>query len=112
MTLMLFYDCLFSCSMSKTETFRKPTLSEHYVLVLNFPEVNSDSFTSSIIDLVWCSLMFQSNNAIGQRCRGAAAKGGRGGEGATSSPTPLAPLQPPVCQHEEQVLQRAHAPAK
>ncbi|KAG7505095.1 hypothetical protein JOB18_023532 [Solea senegalensis] len=60
----------------------------------------------------------QSCNAIGQRGGGAAPQGsrggggGEGGEGATTSSTPLTPLQPPVHKHEEQVLQRTHAPAK
>ncbi|KAM7372632.1 hypothetical protein PAMP_009787 [Pampus punctatissimus] len=54
-----------------------------------------------------------SSNAIGQHGGGAAPQGSRGGrEGAPTSSTPLAPLQPPVHQHEEQVLQRAHTPAK
>lgn len=51
----------------------------------------------------------QRSDAIGRRGRGAAPPGGRGGgEGAAAVPS----LQPPVCQHEEQVLQRDHAPAK
>lgn len=61
--------------------------------------------------------LHQGSDATGQRGRGAAPQGGRGGgegerEGAQTSAAPLTPFQPPVYQHEKQVLQRAHASAK
>lgn len=58
-------------------------------------------------------LSSQSSDAIGQRGGGSAPQGGRGGgKGAPTSSAPLAPLQPPVRQPKEQVLQWAHTPAK
>lgn len=60
--------------------------------------------------------LHQESDATGQSCSGAAPQGGRGGEGeregASASAAPLAPFQPPVYQHEKQVLQRAHTSAK
>lgn len=59
--------------------------------------------------------LHQGSDATGRRGRGAAPQGGRGEgerEGAPASAAPLAPFQPPVYQHEKQVLQRAHASAK
>lgn len=61
--------------------------------------------------------LHQGSDATGQCGRGAAPQGGRGGgegerERAPASEPPLAPFQPPVHQHEKQVLQRAHASAK
>lgn len=53
--------------------------------------------------------LHQGSDATGQRGRGAAPQGGRGGEGeregAPASAAPLAPLQPSIHQHEKQVLQ-------
>lgn len=60
--------------------------------------------------------LHQRSDATGQRGRGAAPQGGRGGEGeregAPASAAPLAPFQPSIHQLEKQVLQRVYAPAK
>lgn len=74
------------------------------------------SSVRSLVCHLFLHWLHQGSDATGQRGRGAVPQGGRGGEGeregAPASAAPFAPFQPPVHQHEKQVLQRAHASAK
>ncbi len=110
----------------KKDEFWKKDTSEERVNVLLASEVLcfTEILMSVKLAYIWrlrrcwtsvvCSpLVSQSSDAIEQHCRGAGPQGGRGrGEGAPTPTAPFSPLQPPVCQHEEQVLQWAHTPAK